>query len=139
MSAREAGSATSNPPQEYAMFDPTETQAAFASAHEFNKKTTESMAAPFLAGSGNATIDSASTVSAIILGSQNVGAQMLAQMVSIKNSNEAQLAAHQLAQRQQKTYDFVTNMDDLRNTIAQGFPEEMADQFFSTFDMKSSG
>jgi hypothetical protein len=121
------------------MFDPTETQAAFASAHEFNKKVAESMSAPFLAGSDTATIDSAAMVSAIIFGAQNIGAQMLAQMVSIKNTTEAQLAAHQLAQRQQKSYDFAVNMDDLRNTIAQGFPQEMADQFFSTFDMKRSG
>jgi hypothetical protein len=134
----ETGSTTSHSLQEYAMFDPKETQAAFAAAHEFNKKTAESMSAPFLTGASNATIDSAANVNAIIFGAKNIGAQMLEQMTSIKNSADAQLAAHQLAQRQQKTYDFVTNMDDLRNTIAQGFPQEMGDQFFSTFDLKSS-
>ena len=118
------------------MFGANQAESIYASAHEFNRKVHEELSAPFLAGASSASIDSAANVSAIIAGAHRIGAHLLEQMTSLKKTSDDELAAHQAAQKAEQTYDFVTGMDDLRNTIARGFPEEMAERFFSVFNMK---
>ena len=118
------------------MIDPKEIQAVFSAAHEFSRKTNETLSAPFLAGAADMSIASAANVSAIVSGAQAIGTKMLSQMTSLKESIDQQVFMHQDAQARQQTHDFTTNMNDLRETVARGFPNEMTDQFFSQFDLK---
>ncbi len=94
------------------------------------------MAAPFLESVPNMNTASSQNASQMMFGVQDVGAKMLGNMTAIKDSIDRQVFVHQDKQRRQKSYDFQPDMSDLRPTDAQGFPKELADEFFAPFIVK---
>ena len=118
------------------MINPAEILAASQAAQQFGQTHNAAMSAPFIAATPGMTIASSTNASQIIGGVQNVGAQMLQQMASIRQSVDSQLFAHQDAQRRQQSYDFKPDMSDLRPTDAKGFPKELHNEFFSPFVQK---
>jgi len=118
------------------MIDPKEILAASSAAQQFGQTSQQAMSAPFLASIPDMSVAAGSNASQVIGGVQQIGSQMLGHMTAIKNSVDAQVFSHQDAQRRQKTYDFKRDMSDLRPTDAQGFPEELGDQFFAPFRTK---
>jgi predicted DNA-binding ribbon-helix-helix protein len=115
------------------MLDPKEILAACSSAHEYGQNASGTMAQPFISSISDMSVASSSNASNLIGNVQQTGGKMLDHMSSIKASVDQQVAAHQDAQRRQKTYDFNVNMNDLRPTNSVGFPEEMPGNFFAPF------
>lgn len=118
------------------MIDPKDILAASSAAQQFGQTSQQSMMEPFLKSIPDMKVASSSNAGQIIGGVQQVGQQMLNQMTAIRKSVDDQLFSHQDAQRRQKTYDFKRDMSDLRPTDAQGFPEELGDEFFAPFRTK---
>jgi hypothetical protein len=116
------------------MIDPKEIHAAFPSAEDIHQKIAETLSASFLASAPDMSIDSAANASAIASSAEDIGAKSLERMMSLKQSINQQVRAHQQAQRARQPHDFTPDMNDLRQTVAHGFPQEMADEFFARFD-----
>ena len=118
------------------MIDPKEILAASQAAQQFGQASHQAMAAPFLEAIPTLNVASSTNASEIIGHIQGVAGKMLGHMTTIRSSVDNQVFIHQDAQRRQKTYDFKTDMSDLRPTDAQGFPKELADPFFAPFRAK---
>jgi hypothetical protein len=118
------------------MINPAAILAASQDMMKFGQTHTSAMSEPFVASTPGMTIASSTNASQIIGGVQNVGLQMLQHMGNIRSSVDSQLFAHQDAQRRQKSYDFKPDMSDLRPSDAQGFPKELANEFFAPFVQK---
>ena len=115
------------------MIDPKDILAACTNAHQFGQEASSAMAQPFISSVPDMSTASPSNASNVIGGVQQVGAQMLANMMTIKSAVDQQVMAHQDAQQRQKSYDFNADMRDLRPTNAVGFPGEMPSNFFAPF------
>lgn len=118
------------------MIDPKEMLAATTAAQKYGQDASASMAAPFLASVPDMSTASSQNASQMMFGVQDVGSKMLGNMSAIKDSVDSQLFIHQDKQRRQKSYDFQPDMSDLRPTDAQGFPKELANEFFAPFTIK---
>jgi hypothetical protein len=115
------------------MLDPKEIINACNEAHTYGQNAQGSLAQPFLNAAPDMSIASTQNAMDTINAVQGVGQKMLAQMSNLRDSIDKQLAAHQDAQTRQKSYDFSSDMSDLRPTTAVGFPREMPGNFFAPF------
>ncbi len=118
------------------MIDPKEMLAASKAAHQYGHSASASMSAPFIESVPDMNAASSQNASQMMFGVQDIGAKMLGNMTAIKDSIDRQVFVHQDKQRRQKSYDFQPDMTDLRPTDAQGFPKELADEFFAPFMVK---
>ncbi|WP_050462880.1 DUF6277 family protein [Herbaspirillum autotrophicum] len=115
------------------MIDPKEIMAACNEMHGYGQSAGSSLSESFINAIPDMSVASTSNASNMIGTVQQVGNKMLEQMSNIKSSIDKQVAAHQDAQRRQKTYDFDVNMSDLTPTNAVGFPQELPENFFAPF------
>ncbi|AOK29365.1 hypothetical protein WS67_12570 [Burkholderia singularis] len=115
------------------MIDPKEIFSACSDSHAYGQNASSSMAEPFISSISDMSVASSSNASNLIGHVQQVGGKMLDHMSNIKSAVDRQVAAHQDAQQRQRTYDFNVNMNDLRPTVAVGFPQEMPSNFFAPF------
>ncbi|WP_211470875.1 DUF6277 family protein [Collimonas humicola] len=115
------------------MIDPKEILEATKSAQSFGQSASGKMSSSFTDGIASMHVASSQNVSNVLAGVQDIGQQMLGHMTAIKASVDEQVFSHQDKQQREKTYDFKPDMSDLRATDAQGFPQEMSDQFFAPF------
>jgi hypothetical protein len=118
------------------MIDPKAILDATLAATQFGATAQAGMTAPFTAGIASMNVASSSNSSNVIGGIQQISQQSLGHMTAIKTSIDSQLFAHQGMQRAQQSYDFKTDMDDLRPTDARGFPNELDAEFHKVFNKK---
>jgi hypothetical protein len=115
------------------MIDPKEILAACINAQEYGQTSSGSMSQPFLDSIPGMSPASSGNAKNIMGNVQQTGMQMLNNMAAIQNSIDQQVMSHQANQQSQKSYDFNTDMRDLRPTESVGFPEEMSSDFFAKF------
>lgn len=115
------------------MIDPSKIFEAVQHAHSLGADATNTMSKPFMERVVTRDIYSGENASQITDGVNQACQQMMGQMGGIKESVLNQLSAVQDRQRREKSYDFKPAMDDLRPTDAQGWPRELADEFFKPF------
>ncbi|HYP86478.1 DUF6277 family protein [Variovorax sp.] len=115
------------------MIDPSKIFEAVQAAHDIGASATSTMSKPFMDKVQTRDIGSGDNASQITDGVNQACQQMLGLMGGVKESVLNQLAVIQDKQRREKTYDFQPAMDDLRPTDAQGWPQELGDEFFKPF------
>jgi len=115
------------------VINPKEILAASQQAQQFGASASTSMSQPFMDAVPTMSIASGSNASQMMGGVHDVGSQMLDQFKNVKASIDQQLFTHQDEQRRAKSYDFKPDIADLRPTEAQGFPKELAGEFFQPF------
>ncbi len=116
------------------MIDPKAILDATHAATQFGATAQAGMTGPFTAGIASMNVASTSNSSNVIGGIQQIGQQSLGHMMEIKSSVDSQLGVHQSKQRAQQSYDFNTDMNDLRPTDARGFPNELDMDFHKVFN-----
>lgn len=112
------------------MLDPTKIFEAMQTGVNLGTNSQSSLSQPFMKGVSNIQMsgpDAAKSVMSNVTKSCDV---MLGNMKDVFNGLQANVNEHQRMQTGEQPKDFNVSMDDLRSTIAKGFPNEMED-FFS--------
>lgn len=114
------------------MFDPSEIISAAASAHQMGTEARNQTTTAFMVGTPAMPV-TANHASSVIDNVHAHGQQMLNNLNSVKTKLDSQVAAHQAKQRSAIPGNFDPDMNDLRPTDAQGFPQESPEQFLAAF------
>lgn len=111
------------------MLDPKNMQNVLKSAADLGEKSQSNLQKPFVAGVQNMDM-SGSDAARTIMQSVNQSCQtMMNDMNKALAGLQDNVDAHQKMQSEERPKDFETAMSDLRNTLSNGFPEEMKNMF----------
>ena len=112
------------------MLDPAKLLETMQASVNMGQNSQASLSKTFLQGVSKIKMSGPDTASSVLNSITQSGDSMLSSMKGIFDGLQANVSDHQTMQAEENPKDFNSAMNDLRETIAKGFPGEMAD-FFS--------
>nr|AAT90792.1 conserved hypothetical protein [uncultured proteobacterium QS1] len=112
------------------MLDPAKVLEAMRAGVNMGQSSQASLSQPFIQGASKIQMSGPEAASSVLKNVTQSSDSMLSNMKGIFNSLQDNVTDHQTMQTEEHPKDFNVAMSDLRETIAKGFPGEMAD-FFS--------
>lgn len=111
------------------MLDPAKLFETLQAGNQLGQNSTSSLNQPFMQGVSNIQLSGPDAAKSVMGNVTNACDTMFGNMKGVFNGLQANVTAHQKMQTGEQPQDFNATMDDLRKTIAKGFPQEMADFF----------
>lgn len=111
------------------MLDPKNMQNVLKSAAELGQQSQADLQAPFMKGLQNMEMSGADAARTIMQSVNKSCETMMKDMNKVLAGVQDNVDAHQKMQSEERPKDFETAMNDLRNTLSNGFPEEMKSMF----------
>ncbi|KRW62589.1 DUF6277 family protein [Pseudomonas sp. TTU2014-080ASC] len=112
------------------MLDPAKLLETMQASLNMGQSSQASLSKTFLQGVNDIKMSGPDTASSVLKSVTQSGDSMLNNMKGIFDGLQANVSDHQAMQAKEIPKDFNSAMNDLRETIAKGFPGEMA-EFFS--------
>lgn len=112
------------------MLDPAKVLETMQASINMGQNSQAALSQPFIQGASKIQMSGPETASAVLKTVTQSSDTMLSNMKGIFNGLQDNVTAHQTKQAEEPPKDFNVAMNDLRETMAKGFPGEMAD-FFS--------
>ena len=115
------------------MLDPQVIVSTAKSSRHFGSEARAATAGGFMAGVPGMDVNADGNAANVVGTVEATGLQMNESLAGVRSALETQLKAHQDKQRARRSFDYQPDMNDLRPTDAQGFPKELAEQFYAPF------
>lgn len=112
------------------MFNPAQIFQVMKSASSMGAGSQAGLSAPFMQGLSSMQMSPAEGAAAVMSNVSDTCGNMLSSLNSMTKGLQSDVAAKQAAQAAARPEDFDVTIQDLRPTVAKGFPSELA-SFFS--------
>lgn len=111
------------------MLDPKNIQDVLKTSADLGPQSQSDLQKPFIAGMQNMEMSGADAARNIMQSVNQSCQTMMNDMNKILEGLQDNVDAHQKMQSEERPKDFDKAMSDLRNTLSNGFPEEMKSMF----------
>ncbi|MEE4410195.1 MULTISPECIES: DUF6277 family protein [unclassified Serratia (in: enterobacteria)] len=111
------------------MLDPAKIFETMKAGGSLGQNSQSSLSQPFMDGVSNIQMSGPDAAKSVMSNVTKSCDDMFGNMKGIFNGLQSNVTAHQKMQTSEQPKDFNVPMDDLRPTIAKGFPNEMANFF----------
>lgn len=112
------------------MINPTQIFQVMKSASSMGAGSQSELSAPFMQGLSSMNMSASEGAASVISNVSNTCGSMLSKLNSMTNGIQSDVAVKQATQAAARPEDFDVTKQDLRPTVATGFPSELA-SFFS--------
>lgn len=111
------------------MLDPNTIKGLMQKSSDLSQQAQSDLQKPFINGIQNMEMSGADAAKSIMQSVNQSCQAMMDDMNKLLNGLQDNVDAHQKMQSEERPKDFETAMNDLRNTLSNGFPEEMKNMF----------